>query len=667
MFTEMCRDLVTYNRARLNIIGPEDAGKTTLCERLLGAEFKENIKSTEGITIHAARASYYMQGKKTGKWVEAKSDGLEAMKEFFDCCVSKLCDTARPQKNVLPKKILGRKENSAKCMGFQLTTPSSQNELSIPTHVKDEMMAYFSRSVYSKDFTLNIWDFGGQTAFIATHNMFLDVDSVTLLVMDITKYLRQDIKGATNATKGIPTTPLDFLCYWMETIYCKAQEKKISPNVALVLTHKDDIEGVNPKQYIEEYTNEVLKALKGKAYGPLISKDNIYVVDNKSKHAGELNSLRHKIFKKITSEKNWGKQIPGKWLLLGADILNVSKENTRNYMHVSMVREMASSLDIADDELQSFLDFHHSLGSLVHYNDPPLKDTIITNPQWLVDIFKTLITAEEFIDSRSMEEEVLNQLKGGTVSRKSLEILWQGNNIDFLAALMVKFNLMLMLHSTGQMEAMFIIPCMLPKSQLDMYAKEPFINMELVYNSTHGVKKSEGIPVGAYHKMLCRSAKRKNWELCQKDHLSYTDASFKIHEGTRLAMTLLQKESKIRISVWCDRTVDYGELRSILATVRKNCETTLYKLGITENNSFLIMCPMSIAGDQCLVRMKETEFHDELGSRFEPQDDKCQGHNTDFSRADFKWLFRVFTDISLSALCQGMLVYAIKSIIYDIK
>ena len=122
----------------------------------------------------------------------------------------------------------------------------------------------------------------------------------------------------------------------------------------------------------------------------------------------------------------------------------------------------------------------------------------------------------------------------------------------------------------------------------------------------HRHAKSDLIPIGAYHKLLCSSSKRENWELCQKEHLSYTDASFRIQEAIRLAMTLLQKE--IRISVWSDGKVEYEELKIYFLQLKGVCKATLSKLGITENNSFVKFCPNSSEQEaQCLVRVKKNK------------------------------------------------------------
>ena len=195
------------------------------------------------------------------------------------------------------------------------------------------------------------------------------------------------------------------------------------------------------------------------------------------------NSRSHNI--SMTRQEGWGIERPVKWLKLEADILQKAKKEAAPYIKVSAYESMASSYGMGTYEVDSFLQFHHTLGDLVHYNDPTLRDVVITDPQWLVDSFKTLITAEEFLNSRNLEPRILQELKKGTVSRRSLDVLWKGNDIDFLIQLLVKFNLILPLESMTGTSTTFIIPCMLPPQRADMYGEEPFINMDVIYNASY--------------------------------------------------------------------------------------------------------------------------------------------------------------------------------------
>ncbi|XP_060604987.1 uncharacterized protein LOC132757658 [Ruditapes philippinarum] len=49
-----------------------------------------------------------------------------------------------------------------------------------------------------------------------------------------------------------------------------------------------------------------------------------------------------------------------------------------------------------EEELELFLRFHHESGNILYYSDDKLSDTIVLDPQWLIDAFKSLITAKMF-------------------------------------------------------------------------------------------------------------------------------------------------------------------------------------------------------------------------------------------------------------------------------
>ena len=48
---------------------------------------------------------------------------------------------------------------------------------------------------------LRLWDFGGQTEFYATHHMFLDPDSFNIVVLDISKDMKSDLRKKTEEEK----------------------------------------------------------------------------------------------------------------------------------------------------------------------------------------------------------------------------------------------------------------------------------------------------------------------------------------------------------------------------------------------------------------------------------------------------------------------------------
>ena len=64
------------------------------------------------------------------------------------------------------------------------------------------------------------------------------------------------------------------------------------------------------------------------------------------------------------------------------------------------IREVAKEERvILDGELKTMLEFYHDLGVIVHYGgastlDTTLQNTVILQPQWLVDMFKQVITVQ---------------------------------------------------------------------------------------------------------------------------------------------------------------------------------------------------------------------------------------------------------------------------------
>ena len=216
-----------------------------------------------------------------------------------------------------------------------------------------------------------------------------------------------------------------------------------------MLTHTDLIVAEKPSQYIETYIKNVRDTVEGKPYVAYITKENIFLVDNKTGPNHRFNDVRRELFDSIIKQPTTGMERPLRWLKLEADVLEKANYEGQPYLHISKVNELASALVMDDHEVESFLKFHHVLGNLVYYKEPKLKDFIITNPQWLLDMFKTLITPHEFFKRRQLQPDILQQLKKGTVSEKTLQVLWKGNDIQFLTNLMIKFDLILPLDSAN--------------------------------------------------------------------------------------------------------------------------------------------------------------------------------------------------------------------------
>ena len=70
------------------------------------------------------------------------------------------------------------------------------------------------------------------------------------------------------------------------------------------------------------------------------------------------------------------------------------------------MKTLVSPLHI-DQDLQTMLNFYHDLGRIIYFGSlskdkAALADMVILDPQWLVDVFKQVITISSAKDIRSM-------------------------------------------------------------------------------------------------------------------------------------------------------------------------------------------------------------------------------------------------------------------------
>ena len=520
-------------------------------------------------------------------------------------------NTAEKSRNDLPKYEPMSKIQATKT-AIPKTTETPQIRHQMSEKEWEKLVLYQNQlSERSADddiipYTVSFWDLGGQDEFIPTHHFFLGAEDTTLLVMDISKNFEKTLNcdDKQNEKEGVPKTPKDILYYWLNSIHGLASAKGLKPNLGLVLTHKDEIPSKDTKLYIQQYKANILKVTERKPYSSFLSMENIYVVDNKYGKESDFGILRSDIFKMISKQKSWGMERPLRWLKLETDILEKAKDENLRYLHVSEIDHLASRYQMKDAEIKSFLQFYHIFGDFVYYPDHALCDIVIIEPQWLLNSFKALITAHEFLDKRQLPDYVLEQLKQGKVSEDGLKVLWGKYYPKVLEELMIKLNLILPLELEAEKKR-YLIPCMLPSLQLNIYGKEPFKSMTFVYTALHQPLTGEQLEIGTYQKILGRCSKIPSWQICE-DHLSYTDASFEIGNNCRL--TLMMKNNVIRARIWSKKGTVGDNTKVLILNTRIALSDIVIPMKVIPSTIFQMLCPLHNRHDEeiCTVDIEET-------------------------------------------------------------
>ncbi|MEO0407487.1 MAG: COR domain-containing protein [Cyanobacteria bacterium P01_A01_bin.135] len=266
----------------------------------------------------------------------------------------------------------------------------------------------------STPFRFNIWDFGGQEIYHATHQFFLTKRSLYVLVIDTRK----------------ENTDLD---YWLSVIELLSEG---SP----VLIVK------NEKQDRTCQINEL--ALRGKFLGLKETvATNLGSQDNRG-----LAEVVETIQRYASQFQHVGTPLPKKWV----DVRRALEEDSRNYISVDEYYRIceANGFERRDDQIQ-LSDFLHDLGVCLHFRDDPLlKRVLILKPEWGTTAVYNVLDTKAVIDS------------SGKFSRQQLNSIWQDAEYadmrDELLQLMMRFKVC---YEIPRQPGSYIAPSLLPVEQ----------------------------------------------------------------------------------------------------------------------------------------------------------------------------------------------------------
>lgn len=241
------------------------------------------------------------------------------------------------------------------------------------------------------DFRVNIWDFGGQEIYHATHRFFLTERSLYILVADERK----------------EDTDFD---YWLNIIQLLGKK---SPIIILL----------NEKLGRKRKINE--NALRGQF--PNIKE----IISLDLADSEKIPKLVNKIQAYLQTLDHIGDPLPKTW----TNLRTFLETDGRNYL------TLQDYLDLCDDfgfknntDKLSASQYLHDLGIILHFQDDPLLNkTVILTPEWATDAVYQILDHPEIIANY------------GTFSRKDLILLAINTAFehmqDEVLQLMLKFQL----------------------------------------------------------------------------------------------------------------------------------------------------------------------------------------------------------------------------------
>ena len=274
--------------------------------------------------------------------------------------------------------------------------------------------------VVTDDLQLQIWDFGGQEIFYATHQFFLTEEAVYILAWTN----EENVKAYREKDKAI--LPFDEKwrsCeYWLENIRLHGKKSPI----IMVQTHRD-IKKNRLKEDAEWQDKYEIESLS-------FSAKNDYGLDG--------------LKVTICEYLNDGESIPlfGKEFPLSYDnVIAAIEHRKKNENHITKDQfyALCTSVGIEKNNEHLVLDYLKKTGLVVYFDKPLLSDTVFINPNWLTEQVYQLINndlrpRDGEIDDAYLEEILPNhtdEMRAKFVELlKAFELIFQPKGVDYLIA-----------------------------------------------------------------------------------------------------------------------------------------------------------------------------------------------------------------------------------------
>jgi internalin A len=329
---------------------------------------------------------------------EVANKGLDAIRDYWrqraDTGVDYLCEAkliilgeAGAGKTSLARKIenpnykLRKTEKSTEgidVIRYQFPT-------AIRTHEDGE------EKVLQRQFQVNIWDFGGQEIYHATHQFFLTRRSVYVLVCD-------DRKEDTDFS------------YWLQVVEMLSDA---SPLLIVQNEKQDRTRDINLSSLRAQFTN-LREALP----------------TNLNTNRG-LDRVVQSIRKELETLPHVGVGLPATW----KRVREALEQDERDYISLVEYLDICQTCGFTrnEDKLQ-LSGYLHDLGICLHFHDDPLlKNTVVLKPSWGTDAVYRVLDDPEVIAAR------------GLFTQTDLDRIWSEEKYagmqDELLRLMMKFQL----------------------------------------------------------------------------------------------------------------------------------------------------------------------------------------------------------------------------------
>lgn len=365
---------------------------------------------------------------------EIFQSGYDAIKNFFE---SKL--EADNEEFLFEAKmvIVGRGNVGKTVLTKRLTDPnynlsSSESTKGIDV-LKNPLKAKLKIGSEEREFKLNIWDFGGQEKYDATHQLFITKRSIYLFLTEA----REE------------SNYMDFY-YWLNTIQLFSDNSPI----IIVLSKIDERKKSLPESIYKERFDNILEFVD---------------VSCAIGYEGTIEKLKAKINDAIILLPQTKLRLSNRWVEIRNELEDLAAY--KDFISYNDYLKICGNHKLDKKRADFLSQYLNDLGGIIHHQqDLLLKETVFINTDWCVDGMYHILDSKEISDNN------------GKFTQSDLEKIWSeerfANKKAELLKLMHQYHLCFELKDGSG----YIAPDLLPSDKPDNFKWENTSNLQFEYD-----------------------------------------------------------------------------------------------------------------------------------------------------------------------------------------
>ncbi|XP_052819911.1 uncharacterized protein LOC128245722 [Mya arenaria] len=517
-YKAMVRGQARSNHIRVNVVGNQGVGKTTLVRRLQGKKTvcpDRRQAPTEALDIDENICHCVQAANGTEKQWETNLFGIddlnvqrlaEAMSNLT--AKSEGSDRSSPyEEDIFDEELLLGSDEIVEIE--DVTSTATQNQ-----YYEAAYKAKFKREQHklilqqakrrrecglSSQVYVSFWDFAGQSTYYSTHQAFLSPRAVYLVLFDLSKPLELNLFDSLSFRTGgsKKCTVKESLQFWTSSISAfTSDESNGRAPIVLVGTHGDKISDEDAQKKFKE-----VRAAINMERVECLKIDNTL---NAEYSPSDLEDLRNTLLELgLGISDEW---VPAKWLDL-EDALHQQKVGGKHVLNFEELQKINRDIDFPlenDECLKSFLDHLHCRGQLMYFPENLPHDLVILNPVVLAKFLNALMRFDHAekqkttnVDATNMNgivsEEFISQTAGILFEKEKIVA-----NVEALKKMLINLKIMLSFTQEELGGTKYILPSLLSDKAPITSSKPP---KEKAPKIKIGFQKSF-LPPGFYHLLL---------------------------------------------------------------------------------------------------------------------------------------------------------------------